>query len=205
MVQGDLIEAVKAGKLTSVMELIASGADVNQQDRHGWTALCWAAGRGDMAIIRALAENGADVLKTGIDQRSPAMIAIAAGQVDAARFLLQVEAARPDYSAQRLRQYCAALHMKDLRQFPGWQESGAEGSGSQGAPLEDPLSNGAIVYLHQDFHVTRSIWPREEVIFDHDTPEWRRFCREVLRFAAPADLDLIGAAQRSTAVSGEAA
>jgi ankyrin repeat protein len=114
------------------MEWIASGADVNQQDLNGWTALCWAAGKGDIAIVRA-----------------PAMIAIAAGQMDAARLLLELEAGRPRHPPEPERQCCAAFHMRELREFPDWQESDA-----------DRPSDNSIAYLHQDFHVTRTIWPR---------------------------------------------
>jgi len=191
MIQEDLIEAVKTGNLMSVKELIGSGTNINQQDRHGWTPLCWAAGKGELSMIRALVENGADVLKTGIDQRTPAMIAVAASHVDAASFLLETGEAHPDYRGQPKREYCMAFHMKDLRQYPSWQEG-----------REEKLPDETIVYLHEDLHVTRSIWSGEGVVFSDDTPEWRRFCEAVLNFAVPSDLELIGPAKNESALSG---
>ena len=80
-----LIEAVKAGNANAVVELIESGADVNQQDEQGWTPLNWAAGKGDIAVLKSLLNHGADVSRVGRDERTPYMIALASGQAEAAR------------------------------------------------------------------------------------------------------------------------
>ncbi len=40
-----LIEGAKAGNSKAVEALVESGADVNQQDKQGWTALNFAAGK----------------------------------------------------------------------------------------------------------------------------------------------------------------
>src|SRR5262245_42264799 len=86
-----LIEEVKAGNLASVRRLIEAGADVNQQDEQGWTPLNWAAGKGKLEIVTLLVNRGADVFKVGRDQRTPYLIALAAGQAETARFLRQAE------------------------------------------------------------------------------------------------------------------
>ena len=59
-----LIECVKSGDLQSVLLLLKSEIDVNQTDVHGWTALHWAAGAGNVELVSLLLENGADVLAT---------------------------------------------------------------------------------------------------------------------------------------------
>jgi len=86
-----LIEAVKANNLAAVERLIQSGADLNQQDEHGWTPLNWAAGKGDIETIRLLIEKGADVFKVGVDQRTPYLIALAFGHAEAVELLCEVE------------------------------------------------------------------------------------------------------------------
>lgn len=186
-----LIEAVKAGQLPVVKELLASGADVNQQDNQGWTSLNWAAGRGDVPSVRLLVEHGADVCKTGRDLRTPAMIAVAAGRVETARFLRELESQLQTGGADAERKYCRAYYLKDLRQFGGWSESAPAREDSAEV---DGVEEDAIAYVHEDYHVTRSIWAREDVLFDGDTPEWREFCHQILNFRVPDDLDLIGVA-----------
>ena len=71
MSQMELIEAVKSGNTESVKELIESGADVNKQDKQGWTPLNWAAGAGNLEMVELLLENGADPLAVGRDLRTP--------------------------------------------------------------------------------------------------------------------------------------
>lgn len=191
-----LIEEVKAADRKAVEALIESGADVNQQDEQGWTPLNFAAGSGDVALIKLLVDKGADVFKTGRDLRTPYMIAIAAGRVDAAKFLREIEdsssAKRP---ARAAREYCKAYHLGELRTFNGWSEGGnnlkenVDGSDNAHKGYDDET----IVYLHQDFSVTESMRQNENVIFDDVTPEWEGFCRNSLQFKVPDDFDLMAA------------
>jgi ankyrin repeat protein len=66
-----LIEAVKAGNLSAVATLLASGSEIHQQDEHGWASLHWAAGKGDAAVVGLLLQHGANALQVGRDQRTP--------------------------------------------------------------------------------------------------------------------------------------
>jgi uncharacterized protein len=74
-----------------------------------------------------------------------------------------------------MRRYCKAYHLRDLKPFPGFSNSAL-------------LADDDIVYVHQDFTVTESMWHGESVIFHQVTPEWRRFCEETLQFRIPDDL-----------------
>ena len=166
-----LIEAVKAYALATIDELLESGADVNQQDEHGWTALSWAAGNGDAAIVTRLLENGADVFLSGRDRRTPRQIAWAANHPDVTHALREAEArARGTGSAATAleRPYCKAYPVERLQQGPGWPD-GATHS-------ED------VAFLHHDFTVTRSFRHDEQVLFDRVTPEWIEFCTRALHF-----------------------
>ncbi len=58
---GPLHDAAKKGNIEQVEQLIAKGADVNQQDRRAGTALRWAALRGDASVAEVLIAAGADV------------------------------------------------------------------------------------------------------------------------------------------------
>jgi hypothetical protein len=168
-----LIEAVRTGQASAVRHALASGVDVNQQDIQGWTPLCWAAGRGQIEIIQLLVEHGADPRKTGRDNRTPAAIALAAGRVEAARWLRGVE--KRDVAP---RKYCKAYRVSDLRKFDGWPQLDA--------------ATREVGYLHESYQVTASMWPDEDVLFDGHSVAWHRFCREELAFTVPDDLDLFG-------------
>ncbi|HEV2863954.1 MAG TPA: ankyrin repeat domain-containing protein [Pyrinomonadaceae bacterium] len=173
-----LIAAVKNGNYSEAEELLRSGADVNQQDEQGWTAVNFAAGRGDVAFIDLLAARGADPVRVGRDRRTPYMIALAAGHASAARRLKELEekAAAGDGRGPE-RKYCRLYPLSELRRFAGWAgEGGAD----------------AAAYLHQDYSVTGSIWPGEKVIFRGESEGWKEFCDGALNFRVPDDLELIG-------------
>ena len=173
-----LIEAAKAGKSADVQALIQSDVDINEQDEHGWTPLCWAAGSGNVEIVKLLVENGAAPLQVGRDRRTPYQIALAAAHIEAAQ-LLRAEEEKAGHQRPE-RPYCKAYVLKELRRFPAWADSAHNG-----------LTDDDTVFLHQDFTVTRSVWHDEDVIFSQVTPEWRTFCADVLKFKAPDDVDLV--------------
>ncbi len=193
MSDSQLFEAVKAGKSAEVEQLLASGADVNQQDEQGWTPLNWAAGRGDLACVRLLVEGGADIFKVGRDQRTPYKIALAAGHAEVVRLLKEAEQRAGDgRSSQSERMYSKAYPLKSLREFAGWSEgriNWKEGDEADGAG--DPPADEGVVYVHHDLSVTQSMWHGEKVIFNEVSPEWEEFCRNALGFQVPDDLDLI--------------
>jgi hypothetical protein len=126
------------------------------------------------------------------------MIALAAGHAEAVKLLRRTvaqikggEVGGPE------RKYCRAYRLGELRRFSAWTENkinGAEESdGRSGNQTlgQHALSDGAIVFLHQDYKVTRSIWPDEDVIFDQVTEQWKDFCATSIGFVAPDSLDLI--------------
>jgi len=186
--ESGLIPAVKTGDLEQLAALIASAAlDVDAVDENGWTALCWAASRGDTAAIDLLAQAGADVFKSGEDARTPYKIALAASHGEAAgRLREQEEAAGSDRQrvssrAGEGRLYCKAYRVADLSRFPQWLVLTGES-----APGSDE-----IVFLHQNYVVTRSIWHEKETVLRNVTSEWRTFCEQDLGFRVPDDFDLL--------------
>lgn len=196
MSEAHLIEAVKRGDHAAVEAIVAGGVDLNEQDENGWTPLNWAAGRGDVEVLRLLLDKGADVLKVGRDQRTPYMIALAASQREAARLLREAEEATQGESANLPeRRYCVAYELSRLREFHGWPKEDARSvAGNNGHPSgnsDAEAFENDIVYLHQDFTVTRLIWHNEDVVFDQVTPEWKEFCINSLKFTVPDDLDQI--------------
>jgi uncharacterized protein len=194
-----LIESVKAANVAAVESLLKGDVEVNQQDEHGWTALNWAAGKGDITMVKLLIGRGADVFKTGRDQRTPYMIALAAGRVEVVKYLMEVEErVGGGRSSKPERKYCKAYHVSSLRQFTGWTESKInwkEKSNDRETEPKADFSDSDIVYIHQDYTVTQSMWHNENVIFNQDTQEWRDYCAEVLKFKVPGDLDLTVAAE----------
>lgn len=171
-----VIGAVREGHLEALRQLLAGGADVGERDEQGWTPLHWAAGRGDAEAVRLLLEHGADLAAAGRDLRAPLLVAKAAQRQEVVE-ILTAAAARGIWGDPAARPYARAYLLRELHEFPSWPASG-----------EDKEEESPVVYLHQDFAVTRSMWRDRDVIFDQVTPEWVEFCQQRLRFAIPADL-----------------
>lgn len=184
-----LIAIVKANDLERLNELVQQGADVDVVDEHGWTALCWAASRGNTAVVDLLCRAGANVFKTGEDQRTPYKIALAASHREtASRLRDQEEAAGSDRERVSSREsegrlYCKAYRVADLSRFPQWSAMTTSAA----------LAPEDIVFVHQNYVVTRSIWHDKDVLSPHVTPEWRAFCDDDLGFKVPDDFDLMTA------------
>jgi ankyrin repeat protein len=190
-----LIDAVKTGELAKVEEVLNSGADIHQQDEQGWTPLNWAAGRGDVDMVKLLLDRGADVFRLGRDQRTPYKISLAARHTDVARLLKEKEQASNGTSGDSSpRNYAKGYLLGDFRKFSGWR---AENENSR------ELSDSEVVFLHQDLTVTQLIWPGENVIFNQDTPEWRDFCSQQLQFEVPDDFDLIDSTQQASSAGAD--
>lgn len=183
MAEQSLIDAVKARDPAAVERALSGGANIDMRDEQGWTALCRAAGDGEVALVRLLIDRGAEITLTGTDERTPLMIAKAAGRGEVVDVLIAAEKAHGVWKASEgTRKYCKAYRAGDLRRYDRWSESRAPASADG-----DALSDEDIVYLHEDLTVTRSMWPGEHVIFADETPEWPSFCERALGFAAPAD------------------
>lgn len=190
-----LIEAVKSGDIAGVEAQLGAGANPDQQDEQGWTSLCWAAGKGDVALVRALLDAGADVFNTGRDLRTPYMIALAAGHAEAVKMLRAAEDEAQPERARPERLYCKAYTLSSLRQFPALAEkidsSAASGDGDGQAASGAKPADEDVLFIHQDYTVTKSMWHGEDVVFDGDAPQWREFCEATLGFKVPDDIDLI--------------
>jgi Ankyrin repeats (many copies) len=153
------------------------------RDADGWTALDWAAGRGDVPEIRRLLEAGADPGGTVPDGRTAYQIALGAGHLAAARLLRAAEDAAGGSVADRSwRPYCRAYPLGDLRRFTGWQHLSAD--------AERELPDSVVVFLHDDLTVTLTAWPGEDVLLAAGGAAWAAFCQEDLGFAVPDDFDV---------------
>lgn len=194
MSDAKLIDALKAGDYVQAEEFIRNGANVNQQDEHGWTPLNFAAGMGNLPLVKLLVESGADVFKTGRDMRTPRMIALASDSVSVVKYLREIEDKYPgEKPPEPERKYCKAYRLAELRQFPRWSERRINwkdrdnGDGHSGGNF----SGDKIVFIHQDFTVTESMWHNENVIFNDIDADWKEFCANALKFKVLDDLDLI--------------
>ncbi|MFP5264076.1 MAG: ankyrin repeat domain-containing protein [Blastocatellia bacterium] len=189
----DLITAVQSDDLEAVRDLLKSDVDVNEQDEQGWAALNYAAGKGNLTLVKMLVENGADVLKMDKNQRTPYSIALAAGRSDVAAYLRDVkDAITGGKSPTGPRKYCKAYYLRHLRKYVDWSESRINWKGIRdNDPDGKDLTNESIIFIHQDYTVTRSMWHDEDVIFNQTTSDWKDFCERELGFKVPDDLDLI--------------
>jgi hypothetical protein len=90
-----------------------------------------------------------------------------------------------------LGKYSKTYSLNLLRQFPGWSEK-AENARKirkelNGEIVEEPreLTDSTYVYVQSDYTVTDGIFIDENIIFNDVTPEWIKFCDEILRNHPP--------------------
>jgi ankyrin repeat protein len=184
-----IIEMVKANDLERLNGLVQQRADLDAVDENGWTALCWAASRGNSAAVDILCTAGANVFRTGEDKRTPYKIALAASHRETAKRLRELEEAagsdceRISSRESESRLYCKAYRVAELIRFPQWS---AMTNDAAPGPEE-------IVFVHQNYVVTRSIWHEKDVLVQNVTSEWRVFCANELGFKVPDDFDLMTA------------
>jgi len=192
MGESRLIEAVRATEDHRVDELLAAGADPHERDEHGWTPLNWAAGKGNLEMVRRLLAAGASPFETGRDQRTPYMIALAAGHREIAKELRNAEDVSGMGKSSRVeRPYCRAYELGELRRFPGWSEVRLNWKSANGSRPPEKFDDDAVVFVHRDLTVTESMWHDENILFNEVTPAWQQYCTENLAFHAPDDLDLV--------------
>jgi hypothetical protein len=85
-----------------------------------------------------------------------------------------------------LGKYCKTYPLRLLRQFPGWTEKAENARKTRkelnGEIVEEPreLTDGTYVYVQIDYTVTDGIFIDENVIFNDVTPDWIKFCHDVL-------------------------
>lgn len=204
-----LIEAVKSGNMQKVEAAVAAGANVNAPGpEQQWTALNYAAGKGDLAMVDLLVQRGADVFRTGRDNRTPYQIAVAAGHAAVARRLAAAEAAaggdtrRVSSRQSETRPYCKAYYLRDLRRFAGWSESRINWKSGAEEPAAAGFADDDVVFLHRDLTVTHSMFHNENVIMGTVTPQWQAFCATELGFKVPDDFDLMPPKNASDAPAG---
>lgn len=83
-----LAGAAERGDLDAVQDLVSSGADINEKDAAGRTAVHHAARRGHVQILKQLLSKGADPNARTATGHTPLHEASASHQIEAARALL---------------------------------------------------------------------------------------------------------------------
>eukprot|EP00919_Chromeraceae_sp_WS-2016_P057608 GHVR01136572.1.p1 GENE.GHVR01136572.1~~GHVR01136572.1.p1 ORF type:complete len:140 (-),score=16.10 GHVR01136572.1:176-595(-) len=69
--------------------LIEKGADVNEIDTYGRTALFWACEHGELDLVKLLIENGADINHKDKKRETPLMVAADSRHPDVLRVLIK--------------------------------------------------------------------------------------------------------------------
>ena len=87
-----LVEAVKAGDRDAAFAMIADGADVNESEPNGTTALHWAVYREDVDLVERLIERGANPSTANGFGSSPMMEAAVNGNAAIVGLLLEAGA-----------------------------------------------------------------------------------------------------------------
>lgn len=87
--------------------------------------------------------------------------------------------------------YCKAYPITRFRKYKGWSEKTEnvqkEKKLVDGEELEvkRELTDKDFLYLQENYVVTDGIFLDENIIFDDVTPEWKKFCKNRLKFEIP--------------------
>jgi hypothetical protein len=85
----DLYKAAEAGDVTKIRDLLSHGSNMNEPDGDGWTAIFYAAAKGQTEAVKALIDAKANVNAKGKrDGETPLMVAALSGYVDVVKALL---------------------------------------------------------------------------------------------------------------------
>jgi ankyrin repeat protein len=87
-----LLEAAEKGRISQALELLQKGANVNDKDDDGQTALHKAAARGHKSMLVALLASGADLGERDAKGRTPLMTAAETGHADIVTLLVTPDA-----------------------------------------------------------------------------------------------------------------
>lgn len=87
-----LISYARERNLQEVLQLLEKGADVNDSDRHGHTALFEASKNGDCDLVQALLERGANINQADKTGCTPLHIAAQLGRLEVVRKLIDSQA-----------------------------------------------------------------------------------------------------------------
>ena len=190
-------DAVKAANYDLVRNLIKEqGCKVHQRAEQDWTPLNFAAGKGDVKMVKLLVEElGADITAVGRDRRRPSAIARAANRKEVVAYLSEREKAlgvweNPSSGDPTARPTTSAIFVSSGR---GSRSATTGRSTSTGRTTSRPISRSPSTTTPwcsstTILTVTKSMWRGEHVIFDSVTPEWEAFCKTELKFAIPEEL-----------------
>lgn len=89
LAQAGIVAAASQGQREEIERLLTGGADVNERQGDGATALHWAAYRGDAGLVRQLLEAGADPGPANHNGATPLWLAAARGDAAVIQALLE--------------------------------------------------------------------------------------------------------------------
>jgi ankyrin repeat protein len=85
----DLLEAVRSGNTTAIIQLLKDGANVNAKDIHEVMPIHIASARGDCNTIELLIKNGAKLTARNNSNDTPLHYAAMSGKIEAAKLLIK--------------------------------------------------------------------------------------------------------------------
>lgn len=70
--------------------------------------------------------------------------------------------------------YCKAYYYEQLSQHAEFRDAAG------------PMDAEQVLYVHDNFVVTRGVYREEEVVFDGKSDQWRAYCQDDLKFEVPS-------------------
>jgi hypothetical protein len=96
-----------------------------------------------------------------------------------------------DHRMPMMGRYCKAYLIKDLAQYPRWNPDFASLKQKEdGLENRTTLADDDCLFLQESLVVTDGIFVDQNIIFRDETPAWRAYCEQVLKFAVPEDIPM---------------
>jgi len=97
----------------------------------------------------------------------------------------------------KMGRYCKAYPVERFREFPGWPENPntspriqpEEKASACSVRSDSKTEEVNYLFLQENFVVTNGIFIDENIVFNDISNQWESFCREILKFEIPPDVN----------------
>lgn len=80
--------------------------------------------------------------------------------------------------------YCKAYYASQIKKYANWEANLIRSTNNK--ETQSSITDDDVLFLHENYTVTDGIFSNENIVFDSVTPEWKKFCDEILGYTIPS-------------------